>query len=76
MSLHPDSDQEEIIARLRAESAIDRDLLNQIRRVLSEDSEFEGLSLVGGVRAILRRYREEKERNFKLEKELSRAIKR
>lgn len=67
-------DPEDVINRLIAEVAQDKRLLEDIRRVIHSDPEFDGLSLVGGVKTILRRYREEKEASDKLRKELNKIF--
>jgi len=64
-------DYDDIIQRLRAEAASNKELLRQIRRIIDSDPEFENLSLVGGVKTILRRYHEQLEENKSLNAELS-----
>lgn len=70
----PEYDRDEVISRLLAEQRQTSKLLNEIRRAIDSDAEFQGLSHVGGVKAILRRYQEEKEKVFNLEKELTTLI--
>lgn len=72
MSKFPESDLQDVITRLRAEMAQKLSALHKITQIVNSDPEFSGLSLVGGVKAILRRYREVQEKNRKLEAELQR----
>lgn len=67
-------DKDEVIDRLLKEQRKKNNILNDIEKVLNSDPEFQGLSLVGGVKTILRRYREEKEKNFQLNKELNQIV--
>lgn len=64
-------DYEEVIERLLAEQRQTREVLNQIEMVYRTSPEFDGLSLVGGIKAIIKRYHEEQDKVRKLEKELT-----
>lgn len=70
MSKFPEPDLPDAITRLRAEMTQKLGALAKIEQVVNSDPEFSGLSLLGGVKAILRRYREVQEENRKLEAEL------
>lgn len=64
------SDPNEVITRLRSELRQSISMIDEVRLALTSDKEFDGLSFVGGVKAILKAYKEEKEKTFQLEKEL------
>lgn len=70
----PIENPEGIIQRLISEQNHTRNLLDEIKKELSSDSEFAGLSLVGGIRSLIRRYREEKTKVEKLNKELDQML--
>ena len=70
----PKSDLNEVIKRLRHELAFTRDRIAQVELVIRMDREFDGLSLIGGVKTILRRFHEEKDKNFELERELLKYV--
>jgi hypothetical protein len=74
MPQHPDADPNDVLARIRAELAQNIEIVRQIKLVLSSDPEFYGLSIVGGVKAVLKRYQEERDKNFELERELKKLI--
>jgi len=59
---------DDVIRRLMEENSQDKRTLQKIEQILSQDPEFYGLSIVGGVQAIYRRYLEEKAKNNKLSK--------
>jgi len=71
MGDQPEYDRDAVIKRLLAEQSQTNRLLDEVKMVIRSDKEFDGLSLVGGVKTIIRRYREEKDKNMKLERELS-----
>ena len=64
-------DYDATIERLLAEQRQIQETLNQIKLAYSTVSEFEGLSLVGGIKAIIKRYLEEQNKVRMLEKELA-----
>jgi len=70
MGDQPEYDRDAVIKCLLAEQSQTNRLLDEVRMVIRSDKEFDGLSLVGGVKTIIRRYREEKDKNMNLEKEL------
>ncbi len=70
MSNQPESDLNEVIARLRAELKQLRNREEHIIQVLSSDQEFHGLSVLGGIKAILKRLHEEQGKVRDLEDEL------
>lgn len=67
-------DYEEVLSRLRAELSQSQEVRKSVELILRSDAEFDGLSVVGGVRAILRRYHEEKDRCRELEQELKKFV--
>ena len=67
-------DQEAVVARLIAEQAQTSRILGEIRKAISSDSEFVGLSLIGGIKTIVRRYQEERDKVVELNKELDRLV--
>ena len=72
---NPKGDKEQsIIDRLIAEQTHSAKIFDEIKLIMSLDQEFDGLSLVGGVKAILRRFHEEEEKVKKLKKEISDLI--
>ena len=66
-------DFETVLQRLRDELSQTRGTLSQIQQVLRSDAEFDGLTIIGGVKALQRRYYEEKEKVFQLEQALKRS---
>lgn len=72
----PYENPDEIIQRLISEQTQTGNILKQIRREINSCPEFEGLSLIGGIKTIIRRYKEEQSKNIDLTKELNRLIKR
>lgn len=68
----PETNLQDVVTRLRAEMAQNLEALKKVARVVNSDPEFSGLSLIGGVKAILRRYHEVQEENRKLDAELKR----
>jgi hypothetical protein len=56
MSKQPEPDLNEVIERLRAELQHERDVIQQVKLALSSSREFDGLSVVGGVKAVLKKY--------------------
>ena len=65
---------EEVLVRLRAELAQSKEVKSAVEVILRSDVEFDGLSVIGGVRAILRRYYEEREKCRDLEQELKKFV--
>ena len=68
-------DVHEVIDRLIAEQNQTRKIINDAKRALYSDSEFDGLTLVGGIKSLLRRYREERNKVEKLNRELDQIVK-
>jgi len=67
----PEYDPEKVIARLISEQSRTGRILADIQQAIDSDKEFQGLTLAGGIRTIIRRYKEEQEKNLKLKKEIS-----
>jgi hypothetical protein len=65
----------QIIDRLINEQNQTREVLNQVRQELYNDSEFDGLSLIGGIKTLKRRYYEERAKVERLNKELDKMLK-
>jgi len=68
----PTYDHEAVITRLLSEQAQTRKILDNIRRTLSSDPQFEGLSGDAGVKAVLKKLHEEQDKVVSLEQELTR----
>ena len=64
---HPTTKPEEVIQRLIDENTQHAKLMNEIRLMLSSEPEFDGLTMLGGVKALLKRFRETKDKVFDLE---------
>ena len=71
MANDPDIDRDAIIKRLIAEQSQTGQLIEQVKCAINSDPEFQGLSMVGGIKTIIRRYKEVQDKNMKLEKELT-----
>ncbi len=74
MSKHPETDLEEVIVRLRNELSRIIARENNIKRLISSDAEFDGLTVIGGITTILKRLHEEQDKNRELETELRKHI--
>lgn len=61
---------EEVIDRLILEQAKSNELIEAATVALYSTGEFTGLSLVGGIKHVLKLLHEEREKNLQLEKEL------
>jgi hypothetical protein len=59
----PEPDLNAVIDRLTKEVTQVRNVIREVEFILSSDPEFQGLPVVGGVRTILRRYKEEQAKN-------------
>jgi len=70
----PKYDRDEVITRLIAEQTQTSRILEECRIALASDQEFQGLSLPGGIKTIIRRYKEEQEKNLQLERELTQMM--
>jgi hypothetical protein len=68
----PAFDHEAVIARLINEQVQTKKIILQIEKTLRSDPEFDGLTALGGVKAILKRFHEEQDKARALEKELHR----
>ena len=68
-------DADEVVDRMIAEQARTGNLLKEIQKVVNSTKEFEGMTILGGIKSILRRYREEQENVRKLNKELDDMLK-
>ena len=68
-------DADEVVDRMIAEQARTGNLLKEIQKVVNSTKEFEGMTILGGIKSILRRYREEQETVRKLNKELDDMLK-
>ena len=64
---HPTTKPEEVIQRLIDENSQHAKLMNEIRLMLCSEPEFDGMTMVGGVKALLKRFREVKDKVFELE---------
>ena len=64
---HPKLKPEEVIQRLIDENNQHANLMNEIRLMLCSEPEFDGMTMVGGVKALLKRFREVKDKVFELE---------
>lgn len=64
---HPTTKPEEVIQRLIDENTQHAKLMNEIRLMLSSEPELDGMTMVGGVKALLKRFREIKDKVFVLE---------
>ena len=67
-------DPDDTINRLIQEIAQDKRVLHDIQRVINSDPEFEGCSMIGGVKAMLRRYREERDAHKELDRQLMKIL--
>jgi hypothetical protein len=64
---HPKISSEEVIQRLICENNQHANLMNEIRLMLCSEPEFDGMTMVGGVKSLLKRFREIKDKSFELE---------
>lgn len=78
MTKHKDQpiiDHDKVIDTLINENKQQKGLLEEIRMTLNSQGEFDGLSIVGGVKALLKKYLETKEKAFVLEIKLKKLEK-
>lgn len=67
---HPPSNKDEVIDRLINENTKANQLLEELRLQIRLDGEFEGCSLLGGLKAIINAYRKVKDENLTLKSEI------
>jgi hypothetical protein len=70
-----EKDLEESLERTLAELRQIKNLVNLAKQALDSNSKFEGLTLPGGIRALLKAYQEELDKNVSLSKELEKLRK-
>ena len=61
---------DELFDRIMSESRGYKRTLDEIQKILDSSPKFQGMTLTGGVKAILKAFNDEQERSFKLTKEL------
>lgn len=68
-------DRDRVNERLMAEIRQSHNLIDEARKALNQDNRFTNLTLVGGIKAVIRELHEKEEKVRKLEKELDRMVK-
>lgn len=68
-------DPDRVLARLMQEVRQCHFLLTTLKEVLYSDQRYEGLTLIGGFKAVLKDAREQRERIRELEREVDRLTK-
>ena len=69
---HPPSNKDDVIERLICENTQVNGVLEQIRLELRLEGEFEGCSILGGFRAVIKALHKQKDENVKLKAEIRR----
>lgn len=61
---------EEVIQTLRNENSSLLKILNEVNVLIASEKKFEGCTTIGGIKAIIKEIRDQKEKIFLLEREI------